>query len=148
MSDKLVRTSTAIKSEGDFAEKLSETRSSIVQRPQVDSGLVGSFEINKRRSWSMNFGPVEVPSGETVTVSATTRCYFRGNKIINTGEVDGLYVLNIFVGQRPQFPQSMFQPVEFQMDVATPAQNITFVVANASSKPRMWAMSLIGEVVS
>jgi hypothetical protein len=42
MSDKLVRTSTAIKSEGDFAEKLSETRSSIVQRPQVDSGLISS----------------------------------------------------------------------------------------------------------
>jgi hypothetical protein len=76
-----------------LANKLAK-RAPIVQRVQP----------TKKRRWTVGFGPATVPPLTTVTVQAQPQCLFRGEKLINTGDQNGLFIQGLFVGQKSQLP--------------------------------------------
>lgn len=111
-----------------------------------------------RRLWPIDFGPVDVAPGATVSVVAQPRAAFRGEKIINTGDVDDLEMVAFFIGQLSQFslgmgpvPLSVFAPNSLSsgtnLDVCDAALMMTIQVRNVGEQPRKFAMVIVGSVI-
>lgn len=112
----------------------------------------------KKRRFTMGFGPATVPPLSTVTVQAQPQVLFRGEKIINTGDITGLYCQGLFVGNKPQLPtfQSAIAVAtwsgnvldnEQMLDTCDPALFVTFQIQNTTAATLTWSSSIIGHVV-
>jgi len=120
--------------------------------------IMRQVPLKKTRSWALSFGPEAVPAGGRITITQRLQMLFRGEKIINTGDVDGLYIENIFVGARMQMPNNggaisvgafdnRSLSSELRMDTAQPGFDIAIAVRNAATDPRTFAVSIVGKTV-
>lgn len=114
--------------------------------------------VTKKRRYTLGFGPATVPPGTTVTVQTRPQQLFRGEKLINTGDVTGLYLTGIFVGndaQTPTFNSAISVKTyeggvldnEQMFDTCQPAIDITMQVQNISTATATFSMSLVGHLV-
>lgn len=78
------------------------------------SGPVGTWRGNGARSYQIGTGPVFGLAGTTKTVVMSPQCLFRGEKLVatDTGKTPGAgtRILNLFVGQKTQFPPNANLP--------------------------------------
>lgn len=121
--------------------------------------VVQKVQPTKKRRYVMGFGPTTIPPSSTVTISAQPQVLFRGEKLINTGDSNNLFIAGMFVGNLPQLPTfgnqisvSTFAGTvldnEMLFDTCDPALNVTFQVQNVSSTTtQTWSMSLVGHIV-
>lgn len=63
-----------------------------------------TVQPTKKRRWPIAFGPTPIPPGTTVTVTAAPQVLYRGEKLVNTGDVTNLFISSMFVGNKPQLP--------------------------------------------
>jgi hypothetical protein len=120
--------------------------------------IMPRVQPKKARQYAIGFGPEVVPAGKTITLTTQLQMMFRGEKIINSGDTDGLYVENIFVGTRMQRPNLGGIPVvvfgsssfdsEVVMDTAAPGVNIAIIVRNAATDPRTFAATIFGKAIA
>ncbi len=151
----LLASSVKIDSKSEFAKaleaKLKKRAAGLAQRV--------SAPITKARSYQLSFGPVVIPAGKTTTIGQTVQMYFRGEKLMNTGDIDGLIIENIVVGQRMQMPNAAItggmsaaaftNPIgELYMDTATSGQSIVIIVRNAATDERRFSAVLFGKAVA
>ncbi len=125
----------------------------------VDLASPQAVRLNKKQEWAITFGAIVIPPGETIVATNTPDCLFRGDELINTGNVDGLYISGIFVGNMPQLPPNIspisvavFQPSILnsgtrQFDTCQLGLTISIVVENRSSSPRTFAMTMQGHTI-
>lgn len=111
------------------------------------------FGKTKRR-WVVGFGPVEIPPRETVTIQAQPQCFFRGEKIVNTGNID-LQIQGLFIGQKSQLP-TFQNPIsmatfagsildnEVHLDLCDPALFITWQIHNPTDEKKTFGVSIVG----
>lgn len=115
---------------------------------------------SKSRNWQVGFGPVTIAPGQTVAMSSRSSCLFRGEKIIFTGDSDGVFITNMFVGNKSQFPAlgrpiaaGAFLPAAMTLasgillDTCERSMDIVFSVENRSSDPRTVCLTLFGKAV-
>ena len=119
--------------------------------------IVQKVSPTKKRRWTVGFGPTAVPPASTVTIQAQPQALFRGEKLINTGDV-GLFIQGLFVGQKSQLP-TFQNPIavstyaggvldnELMLDTCDPALFITMQIQNPSAATLTFAMSIVGHCV-
>ena len=113
--------------------------------------------LNKARQWVIGFGPTPVPPYGTITNQQQPRVLFRAEKIINTGNGDGLALSSLFVGNRSQLPPNVSIPLSnfnangldrgMIMDTCDPALMITMQVQNSTSAILTFSAALYGKAV-
>jgi hypothetical protein len=122
------------------------------------SPIVKKVQPTKKRRWIVGFGPATVPPLSTVTVQAQPQCLFRGEKVINSGDVTGLFIQGLFVGQKSQLPTfqnpiavSVFAGTvldnELLLDTCDPALFITWQIQNTTAATLTWSASIVGHSV-
>lgn len=120
--------------------------------------IVQKVQPTKKRRWIVGFGPATVPPLTTVTVQSQPQCLFRGEKVLNTGDVAGLFIQGLFVGQKSQLP-TFQNPIavaafgtgvldnELMLDTCDPALFITWQIQNTTSATLTWSSSIVGHAV-
>jgi hypothetical protein len=120
--------------------------------------VVRTVTPTKKRRWPLGFGPTAIPPGMSVTADAKPQVLYRGEKLINTGDVTNLFIQNILVGNKPQLP-SIGNPIsvvafgagvldnEMQFDTCDPALSISVQVQNVGTLTQTWHMCLFGHAV-
>jgi hypothetical protein len=101
----------------------------------------------------INFTPTSVPPKSSVVITQHPRGMFVGEVLVNTGDVDGLCIMSMWSGDRPQMEtfQSAIDVKEFEggksveFDLCSPFEPILFEVKNSTNKPLVWAMTLKGK---
>lgn len=78
------------------------------QRVAASRPIMQKAPLKKARDWQMDFGPVSGASGTTTTLTQTSQCYFRGEKVMATDTGSpagtGTRIQNILVGNKLQRP--------------------------------------------
>ncbi len=122
------------------------------------SPIVQKIQPTKKRRWIVGFGPATVPPLSTVTVQAQPQCLFRGEKVVNSGDVTGLFIQGLFVGQKSQLP-TFQNPIavavfagtvldnELLLDTCDPALFITWQIQNTTAATLTWSAAIIGHSV-
>lgn len=111
--------------------------------------------ITKKRLWPIAFGPTAIPAGQSTVATANPQVYFRGQKLINTGDSTGLYITQITVGNQQQLPANTnpisvtsFAPGVLEnamkFDTCQPALTLSLTVANLGAATATWSMTLFG----
>jgi hypothetical protein len=111
--------------------------------------------VTKKRVWPIAFGPTSIPPGQSVVATANPQVYFRGQKLINTGDDTGLYIQQITVGNQQQLPANTnpisvrsFDPGVLEnamkFDTCQPALTLSLQVANLDTATHLWSMTLFG----
>lgn len=124
----------------------------------VASGLLAFVFGRVTRRYVMGFGPQKIEPGSTATIQAQPQVLFRGSKIVNTGDVEGLFIQGLFVGCKPQLPTfqnaiavKFFGPEvldnEMSLDICDPALFITWQIHNTSDTAKYFSASISGEIV-
>lgn len=120
--------------------------------------VVQKIQPTKKRRWVVGFGPTAIPPLSTVTVQAQPQCLFRGEKLVNSGDVTGLFIQGLFVGQKSQLP-TFQNPIamavfagtvldnELMLDTCDPALFITWQIQNTTAATLTWSASIIGHTV-
>lgn len=62
--------------------------------------------ILKRKKWSLPFGPTDISPGETKTLTCNIGTIFEGYGIVNQGDEDGLYIVDILADSKTQMPRN------------------------------------------
>lgn len=111
------------------------------------------------RSWMHAFSDQLVESRKTTPLSFSPQCHFRVDKVICTGDLEGLYLCSILVGQKLQIPavgEECFIPLsifalggvnDYRFDTCQPAFEISIYVINKSDRPKRFSMVLSGTAV-
>jgi len=177
VSDKLIRREGEIVPVDDFAKRVDEELRKRGEEPAQEmlgkstafqqalankiaqrALIVQRVPLSKARQWQLPFGPEKIAPGARLSITQQPQCMFRGEKIIVTGETDGLFIENIFVGPQAQMPtagsgiSALFFTSEsldndIVMDTAQPALSITMAVGNRSQKERTFAAVLFGKAI-
>lgn len=112
----------------------------------------------KKRRWPIAFGPTPIPPGQSVTLSSTPRCLFRGEKLLNSGDATGLFMQNLFIGNKSQLPANV-NPLPVQrfnapvldngllMDTCDPGLGISMSIMNVAALTLTFSMTIFGSVV-
>ena len=133
-------------------------RNALAAKLERRAPIVQKVQPTKKRRWTVGFGPEPIPPLSTKSVQAQPQVLFRGEKLINTGDVTGIFIQGLFVGQKSQLPTfqnpiavATYSPGvldnELMMDTCDPALFITFQVQNQTAATVTWSMSLIGHAV-
>jgi len=138
---------------------------SIVQSPNFTRAVASQLarvrpimqktKITKKRVWPIAFGPTNIPAGQSTVATANPQVYFRGQKLINTGDSSGVYITQITVGNQQQLPAntnpisvSSFAPNVLEnamkFDTCQPALTLSLTVANLDTATHLWSMTLFG----
>lgn len=117
--------------------------------------IMQKTKISKKRVWPLAFGPTDIPAGQSTVATANPQVYFLGRKLINTGDVTGLYITQITVGNQQQLPANT-NPISvrsfgenvlenaMKFDTCQPALTLSLTVANLDTETRTWSMTLFG----
>lgn len=133
-------------------------QTALANRLMKRAPVVQKIQPTKKRRYTMGFGPATVPPGTTITAQGQPQVLFRGEKLINTGDITGLFIQGMFVGNKPQLPtfqnsiavktyEGTVLDNEMLFDTCDPALFVTFQVQNVSAATATWSMSLIGHIV-
>jgi hypothetical protein len=124
---------------------------------EVLAKRLGRDLFTKGGTWALSLGPVTVPAFTSVTLQVQPKVTFRGEKLINTGSTNGLYIQSLFVGQNNNLPSLQPIPIslfsseslcnDFLLDVCHPALYITLIIQNTASQAETFAASLFGKVI-
>lgn len=114
--------------------------------------------LNSARRWFVSTNPEVIAPGETAKIQCSPQCLFKGNRIINTEDTEGLFIEYLFVGHKMQLP-TLMNPIsvscfdgavldsEIIMDTCDPALLITFVIKNESKEPKTFGATIFGKAV-
>lgn len=119
--------------------------------------MIRQVTPTKTRNWSIGFGPTAIPPNTTRHVTSQPGCLFRGEKIINTGDTNGLFVKGLWVGQKSQLP-TFQKPIaaaaftntfgsDVLLDTCEQARAMTFEIENVTSATLTWSCSVFGRAV-
>lgn len=148
----------ALAAASDAIKRSPSFQSALASRLAKRAPIVQKVAPTKKRRYVMGFGPTAVPPSTTVTAQAQPQVLFRGEKLVNTGDVTGLFIQGMFVGNKPQLPTfqnaiavSTFAGTvldnEMLFDTCDPALFVTFQIQNTGATTATWAMSLFGHIV-
>ena len=117
--------------------------------------IMQTAQKDKKRRWTVGFGPAVVPPLSTVMVRSQPRCRFQSERLINTGDVADLTIKQFFIGNRAQLPKPMlvvdlgdngWAPEPF-FDVCDPALFMTFQIQNTSGATATWSAAIVGSAI-
>lgn len=132
--------------------------SALARRVAARAPMLKTVQPTKKRRWPIAFGPVAVPPSTTITAVANPQVFYRGEKLINTGDTTNLFISSLFVGNQQQLP-SLGNPIsviafspqvldnEMLFDTCQPALNVTIQVQNLGTTTQTWSMCLFGHIV-
>lgn len=114
--------------------------------------------LQKARQYSVGFGPERLAAGAMIQLNWESDILFRGERVFFSGDSDGVYLDNVFVGTRAQLPNVGGIPATLlvpealsgnipQMDTVQPGTRITLIVRNATSEMRRVAFTVFGKAV-
>jgi len=139
-------------------KRSSQFQTALATRMAKRAPVVEHVAPTKKRRWPVGFGPTAIPPNSTVTIQAQPQVLFRGEKIINTGDVTGLFIQGLFVGNKPQLP-TFQSPIgvaafagtvldnELLFDTCDPALFITFQIQNTTAATLTWSSTIVGHAV-
>lgn len=113
------------------------------------------LQFVRGRRGCISFEPEVVEPGKTVTVAVKAQTFFRGTRIINTGDVEGLFIQGVFVGNRPQLPTYKnalsvkaceLPGLDIDLDPCRRTMDVTIQITNLSDKPKQWSTTILGYV--
>jgi len=132
-------------------------KSALIARLAVRAPVVeGGFTLRNRR-WAIGVGPRVIDPGALTVITVERQRLFRGEKIVNTGDVTGLYIVGLYVGDKAQMP--LLSPVavatfegsvldnELYLDTCDVGLRMAFQVQNFSAVPRTFAATVIGQMM-
>lgn len=109
----------------------------------------------KKRDWALDLGTVTIEPGQTAKISACPQVLFRAQRLIATGDIEGVFMEYLFVGNQNQLPV-LANPIslkcfaaglmgnEMQLDTCQPALAITAVLVNKSDVARVFSLTAFG----
>jgi len=105
--------------------------------------------MSATRRYILNFGPVTIAPKQTATIENTPIYPFLAGELINTGDIEGLSLVGIKVGDKSQVaggtaPLIAFsEPVPVKFDACAPGEMIAFEIRNDSDEPRNFKASIL-----
>lgn len=122
---------------------------------KVSQALPIEVVEEKMVKWPIAFGPFEILPGKTEDFQCCPQGRFLGEKLINTGSNQDLYVTALKVGMRSQIPTEHLVHVnsfdyrvvegnEISFDTCESGLSITISVLNKSTTPQVFSATLFG----
>ncbi len=117
-------------------------------------------QYRKVKRHIVSFGPVEIKPQSNITVTSKPGVLFKGDRLINSSDVDGLFIEELLVGTKNQLPTEGGNPIsvrafpgdapygeELLMDACDAEALISVRVQNTSNEARNFSMSIFGDQV-
>lgn len=128
----------------------------------ANQAIVPVSKTLRAREWNMLLGPEDLPVDGTVrSMQTQPRCYFRAERLLFVGELDGVLLTSVFVGRKSEMPQGDVIPCGNWVDVALdwrefykrdmttiqPSLMLTMQFKNVSGQPRKMAVNVFGKAI-
>lgn len=101
--------------------------------------------------WKLFFGPQIIPPHQTISVAVIPDRHFRWQRFVNKGDVDGLWVSQLFVGSKNENIKASVlnlthggHDADFKGTTASPGLSIQLDIENQSDHGRLFAGNLEG----